>query len=83
VSFLFITNVIHIPQNILYGKHEYHLIYCLFSGHWKNEKIVGICVFLRWEVAPARSERRRGIPRWQLEGGSRKRASYSEILERC
>jgi hypothetical protein len=24
-----------------------------------------------------------GIPRWQLEGGGRKRASYSEILERC
>jgi hypothetical protein len=24
-----------------------------------------------------------GIPRWRLEGGSRKRASYSEILERC
>jgi hypothetical protein len=23
-----------------------------------------------------------GIPRWQLEGGSRKLASYSEILER-
>jgi hypothetical protein len=23
-----------------------------------------------------------GIPRWQLEGGSRKQASYSEILER-
>jgi hypothetical protein len=23
-----------------------------------------------------------GIPRWQLDGGSRKRASYSEILER-
>jgi hypothetical protein len=23
------------------------------------------------------------IPRWQLEGGSRKHASYSEILERC
>jgi TfoX/Sxy family transcriptional regulator of competence genes len=23
------------------------------------------------------------IPRWRLEGGSRKRASYSEILERC
>jgi hypothetical protein len=22
------------------------------------------------------------IPRWQLEGGSRKRASYSEIMER-
>jgi hypothetical protein len=25
----------------------------------------------------------RRIPRWQLEGGSKKRASYSEILERC
>jgi hypothetical protein len=25
----------------------------------------------------------KGIPRWWLEGGSRKRASYSEILERC
>jgi hypothetical protein len=24
-----------------------------------------------------------GIPRWQLEGGSRKRAIYSEILEKC
>jgi hypothetical protein len=24
----------------------------------------------------------KGIPRWRLEGGSRKRASYSEILER-
>jgi hypothetical protein len=24
-----------------------------------------------------------GIPRWHLEGGSRKQASYSEILERC
>jgi hypothetical protein len=24
----------------------------------------------------------REIPRWQLEGGSRKRVSYSEILER-
>jgi exonuclease III len=24
----------------------------------------------------------REIPRWRLEGGSRKRASYSEILER-
>jgi hypothetical protein len=23
------------------------------------------------------------IPRWQLEGGNRKQASYSEILERC
>jgi hypothetical protein len=23
------------------------------------------------------------IPRWQLEGGSRKQASYSKILERC
>jgi hypothetical protein len=23
------------------------------------------------------------IPRWQLEGGSRKCVSYSEILERC
>jgi hypothetical protein len=23
-----------------------------------------------------------GIPRWRLEGGRRKRASYSEILER-
>jgi hypothetical protein len=28
------------------------------------------------------SIRRRGISRWQLEGGSKKRASYSEILER-
>jgi hypothetical protein len=27
-------------------------------------------------------EKERGIPRWQLEGGSRKHASYSEILER-
>jgi hypothetical protein len=26
---------------------------------------------------------RGGIPRWRLEVGSRKRASYSEILERC
>jgi hypothetical protein len=26
---------------------------------------------------------RSGIPRWQLEGGSRKQASYSEISERC
>jgi hypothetical protein len=24
-----------------------------------------------------------GIPRWRLEGGSRKCASYSEILEKC
>jgi hypothetical protein len=24
-----------------------------------------------------------GIPRWRLEVGSRKRPSYSEILERC
>jgi hypothetical protein len=23
------------------------------------------------------------IPRWRLDGGSRKRVSYSEILERC
>jgi hypothetical protein len=23
------------------------------------------------------------IPRWRLEGGSRKRTSYSEILEKC
>jgi hypothetical protein len=28
-------------------------------------------------------EKERGIPRWQLEGRSRKHASYSEILERC
>jgi hypothetical protein len=27
-----------------------------------------------------RKKRYEGIPRWQLEGGSRKRASYSEIL---
>jgi hypothetical protein len=26
--------------------------------------------------------RHREIPRWRLEGGSRKQASYSEILER-
>jgi hypothetical protein len=26
--------------------------------------------------------RREGIPRWRLEGGSRKQPSYSEILER-
>jgi hypothetical protein len=25
----------------------------------------------------------REIPRWQVEGGSRKHASYSEILEKC
>jgi hypothetical protein len=29
-----------------------------------------------------RNKTPRRIPRWQLEGGSRKRASYSEILER-
>jgi hypothetical protein len=28
-------------------------------------------------------KKREEIPRWWLEGGSRKPASYSEILERC
>jgi hypothetical protein len=33
-------------------------------------------------ACPLSKVHRQGIPRWQLEGGSRKQASYSEILER-
>jgi hypothetical protein len=43
----------------------------LLNNHWIIEKI-------RHEVKNFLEE----IPRWQLEVGSRKRASYSEILER-
>jgi hypothetical protein len=35
------------------------------------------------EIEAAIKSLPRGIPRWWLEEGSRKRDSYSEILERC
>jgi hypothetical protein len=37
---------------------------------------------LRIHLTPVRMSIIEGIPRWQLEGGSRKQASYSETLER-
>jgi hypothetical protein len=38
---------------------------------------------LRYRVRPCLKKLIRKIPRWQLEVGSRKQPSYSEILERC
>jgi hypothetical protein len=36
-----------------------------------------------WGIPKIEIKKNQEIPRWQIEGGSRKCASYSEILERC
>jgi hypothetical protein len=61
--------------------HTYSPSYC---GGWRGslEFQSSRSVSATWQDAHLKKYRRQ-IPRWRLEGGSRKRASYSEILERC
>jgi hypothetical protein len=63
---------------------ELYIIRCAERKRWEREDVI-------IEKEAESHEGARGhvknvdfwwIPRWQLEGGSRKRASYSEILER-
>jgi hypothetical protein len=64
----------YIISNIVTFYHD-NLISICFSDYWPHQV----------EITRKESIRnpKSGIPRWRLEGGSRKRASYSEILDRC